>query len=154
MLNDADGVPPRDLLSPRLAAANVTRKQFEDWHAAKNSALRSFLQQNSRESHFITITAPGYVHATFMDIRLLTANPDPQAALNHLTGTNITRAFFDAHLRRGRTKELVPIRHRTRQRNRAGATVGLGWGKCHKLRSLCTPSRRWQGGPSRHRPRA
>ena len=88
----------------QLAAAKVTRKQFEDWRAAKNSALRSFLQQNPRESYLITITASGYVHATFMDIRLLTANPDPQAALSHLTGTNITRAFFDAHLRWGEQK--------------------------------------------------
>jgi len=88
----------------QLAAAKVTRKQFEDWRAAKNSALRSFLQQNSRESYLITITASGYVHATFMDIRLLTTNPDPQAALNHLTGTNVTRAFFDAHLRWGEQK--------------------------------------------------
>ena len=88
----------------QLAAAKVTRKQFEDWRAAKNSALRSFLQQNPRESYLITITASGYVHSTFMDIRLLTANPDPQAALNHLTGTNITRAFFDAHLRWGEQK--------------------------------------------------
>jgi len=88
----------------QLAAVKVTRKQFEDWRAAKNSALRGFLQQNSRESYLITITAPGYVHATFTDVRLLTANPDPQAALNHLTGTNITRAFFDAHLRWGEQK--------------------------------------------------
>jgi hypothetical protein len=88
----------------QLAAAKVTRKQFEDWRAAKNSALRSFLQQNPRESYLITITASGYVHSTFMDIRLLTANPDPQAALNHLTGTNIARAFFDAHLRWGEQK--------------------------------------------------
>jgi len=85
----------------QLAAVNVTRKQFEDWRAAKNRALRSFLQQNSRESYLITITVPGYVHATFMDIRLLGPNPAPEAVLNHRTATNITRAFFDAHLRWG-----------------------------------------------------
>ena len=88
----------------QLAAVKVTRKQYEDWRAAKNRALRSFLQQNSRESDLITITAPGYVHATFMDIRLLGANPNPEAALNHRTGTDITRAFFDAHLRWGAQK--------------------------------------------------
>ena len=88
----------------QLAAVNVTRKQFEDWRAAKNSALRGFLQQNSRESYLITITAPGYVHASFMDIRLLTAKPDPQVALNYRTGTDIMRAFFDAHLRWGEQK--------------------------------------------------
>ena len=88
----------------QLAAVKVTRKQYEDWRAAKNRALRSFLQQNSRESDLITITAPGYVHATFMDIRLLGANPNPEAALNHRTGTDITRAFFDAHLRWGEQK--------------------------------------------------
>jgi hypothetical protein len=88
----------------QLAAAKVTRKQFEDWRAAKNRALRSFLRQNSRESSLVTITAPGYVHATFMDIRLLTPNPDPEAVLNHRTGVTITRAFFDAHLRWGEPK--------------------------------------------------
>ena len=88
----------------QLAAVNVTRKQFEDWRAAKSRALRSFLQQSSRESDLITIAAPGYVHATFMDIRLLTSNPDPEAALNHRTAVNITRAFFDAHLRWGDQK--------------------------------------------------
>jgi hypothetical protein len=36
-----------------------------------------------------------------MDIRLLTPNPDPEAALNHRTVAIITRAFFDAHLRWG-----------------------------------------------------
>jgi hypothetical protein len=88
----------------QLAAVKVTRKQFEDWRAAKNRALRGFLQQNSRESYLITITAPGYVHNSFMDIRLLTAKPDPEVALNHRTGTDITRAFFDAHLRWGEQK--------------------------------------------------
>jgi hypothetical protein len=83
----------------QLAAVNVTRKQFDDWRAAKNRALRSFLQQNSRESNLITITAPGYVHSSFMDVRLLGPNPSPEAALNHRTGTGITRAFFDRQLR-------------------------------------------------------
>ena len=88
----------------QLAAVKVTRKQFEDWRADKNRALRSFLQRNSRESDLITITAPGYVHASFMDIRLLTPNPDPEAALNHRTVTKITRDFFDAHLHWGEPK--------------------------------------------------
>ena len=82
----------------QLAAVHVTRKQYEDWRDAKNRALRGFLQRNSRASYLITITAPGYVHSSFMDIRLLAARPDPQDALNHRTGTDITRAFFDAHL--------------------------------------------------------
>jgi hypothetical protein len=85
----------------QLAAVNVTREQFDDWRAAKNRALRGFLQRNSRESNLITITAPGFVHSTFMDIRLLGPNIDPEAALNHRTSVNITRAFFDAHLRWG-----------------------------------------------------
>jgi hypothetical protein len=93
----------------QLAAVNVTRKQFEDWRAAKNRALRSFLQRNTRESDLITITAPGYVHSTFMDIRLLGPNPDPEAALNHRTGVNITRAFFDAHLHWGEPKNWSRI---------------------------------------------
>ena len=88
----------------QLAAIHATRQQYDDWRAGKNRALRGFLQQNPRESDLITITAPSYVHATFMDIRLLTPNPDPQAALNHRTITDITRAFFDAHLRWGKQK--------------------------------------------------
>jgi hypothetical protein len=88
----------------QLAAVKVTRKQFDDWRAAKNRALRGFLQRNSRESDLITITAPGYVHSSFMDIRLLGPDPDPEDVLNHRTGTNITRAFFDAHLRWGEQK--------------------------------------------------
>ena len=82
----------------QLAAVKVTRKQFEDWRAAKIRALRGFLERNPHESDLITITAPGYNHGTFMDIRLLTATRDPEAALNHRTVTDITRAFFDAHL--------------------------------------------------------
>jgi hypothetical protein len=88
----------------QLAAVKVTRKQFEDWRAAKNAALRGFLQHNPCDSYLITITAPGYVHASFMDMRLLGANPDPQAVMNHRTGTDMTRAFFDAHLRWGERK--------------------------------------------------
>jgi hypothetical protein len=88
----------------QLAAVKVTRKQFEDWRAAKNTALRGFLQHNQRDSYLITITAPGYVHATFMDMRLLGTNPDPQAVMNHRTGTDMTRTFFDAYLRWGERK--------------------------------------------------
>jgi hypothetical protein len=88
----------------QLAAIKTTRRQYEDWRAAKNRALRGFLQQNSRESDLITISAPGYVHASFMDVRLLSSSPAPQAVANHRTGTNITRAFFDAHLRWGEQK--------------------------------------------------
>ena len=85
----------------QLAGVKVTRKQFEDWRAAKNHALRAFLQQNSRESYLITIAAPGYVHAFFMENRLLTQARSSSRALNHRTGTDITRGFFDAHLRWG-----------------------------------------------------
>lgn len=89
----------------QLAAVKVTRKQFDDWRTAKNKALRRFLQQNSRESYLITITAPGYVHGSFMDIRLLTADPDPQDVRSHRAATDITRAFFDAFLRWSEQKE-------------------------------------------------
>jgi pimeloyl-ACP methyl ester carboxylesterase len=89
----------------QLAAVRVTRQQYEDWRAAKNRALRTFLQRESRNSLLVTITAPGYVHASFMDIRLLAPNPPLQAVTNHGTGTNITRAFFDARFRRGDQKD-------------------------------------------------
>lgn len=88
-----------------LAAVGVTRQQYEGWRAAKNRALRNFLQRDSRNSLLVTITAPGYVHASFMDIRLLAPNPPPQAFTNHRTGTNITRAFFDARLGIGARKD-------------------------------------------------
>ena len=53
----------------------------------------------------VTITAPGYVHASLMDIRLLAPNPPFQAVTNHRTGMNITRAFFDARFRIGDQKD-------------------------------------------------
>jgi hypothetical protein len=89
----------------QLAAVRVTRQQYEDWRAAKNRALRNFLQRDSRNSLLVTITAPGYVHASFMDIRLLAPNPPPQAVTNHRAGTNITRAFFDARFHTGDQKD-------------------------------------------------
>jgi Platelet-activating factor acetylhydrolase, isoform II len=89
----------------QLAAVRVTRRQYEDWRAAKNRALRNFLQRESRDSLLVTITAPGYVHASFMDIRLLAPNPPPQAVTNHRTGMNITRTFFDARFRMGDKKD-------------------------------------------------
>jgi hypothetical protein len=88
----------------QLAAVHVTRREFDDWRAAKNKALRSFLQENARNSQLVTIKASGYVHSSFMDIRLLSSSPAPQAVVNQRTGTNITRAFFDDRLRFGDRK--------------------------------------------------
>jgi hypothetical protein len=88
----------------QLAAVHVTRREFDDWRAAKNKALRSFLQENTRNSHLVTIRAPGYVHASFMDIRLLGSNPAPEAVVNQRTGTKIARAFFDDRLHFGDRK--------------------------------------------------
>jgi dienelactone hydrolase len=88
----------------QLAAVHVTRREFDDWRAAKNKALRSFLQENTRNSHLVTIRAPGYVHASFMDIRLLASHPAPEAVVNQRTGTKITRAFFDDRLHFGDRK--------------------------------------------------
>ncbi len=82
----------------QLTAVKVTRKQFEDWRAAKNAALRSFLNGNSAASYLITIKLPGYVHASFMDIRQLGTVPDAQAADNLRVGIDYTLSFFDAHL--------------------------------------------------------
>ena len=84
-----------------LAAMNVTRAQYEDWRSAKNRALRSFLKERTRDSYLITINAPGFVHASFMDIRLLGGNPSPEELRNHRTGTEITRQYFDANLHTG-----------------------------------------------------
>jgi hypothetical protein len=103
VIHVAEPAPP----DAQLAALKVTRKQYEDWRAAKVQALRSFLQRNSRQGGLITITAPGFVHATFMDVRLLVASPNPEAAMNHRTGTGITRAFFDAHLQWGERKDWL-----------------------------------------------
>ena len=89
----------------QLAAVKVTRQQYEDWRAAKNGALRNFLQRDSRNSLLVTIAAPGFVHASFMDIRLLAPNPARQAVTNHRTGIKITRAFFDARFRTGDEKD-------------------------------------------------
>jgi hypothetical protein len=88
----------------QLDAVAVTRGQYDGWRAAKNKALRDFLRQNTRDSSLITIAAPGYVHASFMDIRLLGPNPASQDAVNHRTGTNITNAFFDSRMSYGDPK--------------------------------------------------
>jgi hypothetical protein len=94
-----------DIPEAQLAAVHVTKKDFQDWRAAKNRALRAFLGQNSQESDLITITASGFIHGTFMDTRLLRPIPDSQDAKNHATGTRMTRTFFDAHLRRGEQRD-------------------------------------------------
>lgn len=88
----------------QLVAVHVTRREFDEWRAAKNKAMRSFLQENARNSELVTIKVPGYVHASFMDVRLLGPNPEPEAVVNHRTGTNITRAFFDDRLHFGDRK--------------------------------------------------
>jgi hypothetical protein len=85
----------------QLAAVKVTRAQYEDWRAAKNRALRSFLKEKTRDSNLITINAQGFVHGSFMDIRLLRGNPSRQDVTNHRTGIEITRRWFDAKLHAG-----------------------------------------------------
>jgi hypothetical protein len=93
----------------QLAAVKVTREQFESWRSAKNRALRQFLHDNAGESTLITITAPGFVHASFLDIRLLGPDPSRESVANHRTATKITRAYFDACLRRGGPKNGTRI---------------------------------------------
>jgi len=88
----------------QLTAVHVTRREFDDWRAAKNNAMRRFLKENARDSQLVTIKAPGYVHSSFMDIALLTSDPMPQDVVNQRTGTNIARAFFDDQLRFGDRK--------------------------------------------------
>ncbi len=83
----------------QLAAVKVTRKQFEDWRTAKTDALRGFLEKNGKASYLITIRLPGFVHASFMDMRLLGAKPDPQASVNLQMGIDFTLWFFDAQLK-------------------------------------------------------
>jgi hypothetical protein len=88
----------------QLAAARVSRAQYEEWRAAKNRALRNFLKERTRDSYLITIDGPGFVHGSFMDIRLLGSNPSPQDVANHQTGIDITRRWFDAELQGGDPK--------------------------------------------------
>jgi len=85
----------------QLAAVNVTRKQFEDWRGAKNGALRTFLRQNTQDSFLITITAPGYVHGSFMDMHLLSVSPTPESVTNLKTGIDLTSGFFNHYLHWG-----------------------------------------------------
>jgi hypothetical protein len=93
----------------QLAALSGTRAQYDGWRAAKGKALRAFLlQQSSNETYLITISLPGYVHASFMDMRLFGA--DPEAVLNHKIAADITRAFFNAQLRRVDRKSGSPFK--------------------------------------------
>ena len=88
------------LSDAQLAAAKVTRAQYEDWREAKNRALRRFLKEKTKDSTLITITAPGFVHATFMDIRLLGTHASPEDE-NHRTAVEITTEYFDRRLHTG-----------------------------------------------------
>jgi hypothetical protein len=85
----------------QLAAAKVTRAQYEDWREAKNRALRRFLKQKTKDSTLITITVPGFVHASFMDIRLLGARASSEDVRNHRTAVEIATQYFDAKLHTG-----------------------------------------------------
>ena len=88
----------------QLAAAKVTRTQYEDWRKTKNRALRSFLKDQTRDSELVTITAPGFVHGSFMDPRLLASDASLEDRANHRTGVEITNKFLDWKLRTGDQK--------------------------------------------------
>jgi hypothetical protein len=88
----------------QLATAKVTRTQYEDWRKAKNRALRSFLKDKTRDSELVTITAPGFVHGSPMDPRLLRSDASPEDRANHWTGVEITTKFLDWKLRTGDKK--------------------------------------------------
>jgi hypothetical protein len=94
---------PDPMPDSALAAVHVTRKQFEDWRNSKTQALRTFLHANTVPSYLITVRRPGYIHGSFIDIRLLRATiagtDAPQDASNLKLGTAFPQAFFDATLK-------------------------------------------------------
>jgi predicted dienelactone hydrolase len=88
----------------QLAAVHVTRAQFESWRNSKTEALRAFLRRNTRASYLVVVKRPEFTHGTFMDIAQLDANiagnDASQARSNLEVATRLTRAFFDATLKR------------------------------------------------------
>ena len=93
----------------QLAAAKVTREQYEDWRKAKNQALRGFLSGNQQDSFLVTISTAGFVHATFMDMRRLAATANVTDIRNHEAGLAMTRAFFDRYLNWGDRKAWTKL---------------------------------------------
>lgn len=85
----------------QLAAVHVTHAQYQDWRSAKNMDLREFLSKETKDSELVTITAPGFVHGSFMDPRLLGDNVSIEDKTNHRTRLNITLKFFDWKLQIG-----------------------------------------------------
>ena len=94
---------PDPMPDSALAAVHVTRKQFNGWRNAKTEALRTFLKKNAVPSYLITVRRPGYIHGSFIDIRLLRAriagSDAPQDASNLKLSTYFPQAFFDATLK-------------------------------------------------------
>jgi len=94
---------PDPMSDSALAEVHVTRKQFEDWRNSKTQALRTFLHANSVPSYLITVRRSGYIHGSFIDIRLLRATiagtDAPQDASNLKLGTTFPQVFFDATLK-------------------------------------------------------
>jgi fermentation-respiration switch protein FrsA (DUF1100 family) len=88
----------------QLAAVHVTRTQFDNWRNSKTEALRAFLRRNTWASYLVVVKRPEFTHGTFMDIAQLDANiagtDASQARSNLEVATRLTRAFFDATLKR------------------------------------------------------
>jgi dienelactone hydrolase len=83
----------------QLAALGATRAQYDAWRAGKGDALRTFLRSQATNATLITAKLPGFVHASFFDMRLLTPTPAETSIANHRTAVEITRRFFDAYVR-------------------------------------------------------
>jgi hypothetical protein len=134
-----------------LAAVKVTREQFESWRSAKNQALRQFLHDNPGESTLITITAPGFVHASFMDILLLGPDPSRESIANRRTATKSTRAYFNARLHWGEQKNgtriqaepAAGIRVERLDKRRWYSVAGVTWGSHETAVSTCA-GRQWE----------
>ena len=88
----------------QLAAVHVTRMQFDNWRNSKTEALRAFLRRNTQASYLVVVKRPEVTHGTYMDIAQLDANiagtDASQARSNLEVATRLTRAFFDATLKR------------------------------------------------------
>ena len=87
----------------KLAAAHITRKQFEDWRSSKTEALRAYLRTNVQASYLVVVRRPGFTHGGFMDIpelgAIITGTDASPARSNLDLGTRLTLAFFDSALK-------------------------------------------------------
>ena len=62
----------------QLAAAHITRKQFEDWRNSKTEALRAYLRTNVQASYLVVVRRPdSLMAASWISLSSAQSSPEP-----------------------------------------------------------------------------